>query len=83
MSCRYLTKTVQTIEEQNGDGEMILTRQVACPACRLGRQLDVNGWAEKCRKSSPDGPCWLWIAEHGELSDPTFDEVWKLASPQI
>jgi hypothetical protein len=79
MSCIFLTNYVKVVvDEQKVDATsepITRPRKINLPACKIGRPVDVETWAQRCRQTPPGGPCWLWLEEHGEESaDPLFQQ---------
>jgi hypothetical protein len=71
MPCKHLvTKLVQPPREIGGTP--LPQPPEKWPSCRLVRQPNEMGWASKCKATPSDGPCWLWIEEHGKQPDPDF-----------
>ena len=72
MTCKYLSKrTVLMPPEVGGSPVPSATTE---PACRLGREPGIIGWAHKCEETPENGPCWYWVEEHGTSTpDRKFD----------
>jgi hypothetical protein len=74
MSCKHLTQETVTMPPEIGGPPT--PGASSTPACRLGRNPDIIGWATQCENTPHNGPCWFWITEYGaELSDNDFNHT--------
>ena len=70
MTCKYLFKDFIRKPKEIGDSG--LPTFIKMPTCRLYRQPDIVGWANRCENSFENGPCWWWQEEYPQIVDEDF-----------
>lgn len=72
MSCPYLTSKTEIVSTKNDAESLETSKEVSMPVCKLCRKLDTDSWAARCRNTTPDGPCYVWVEQYGQTPDPKF-----------
>lgn len=73
MPCKCLTGTTRSKPVEIGDS-INPQPPITIPACSLGRDPGVIGWASRCEATPKDGPCWFWKEEHPGQPDSEFEQ---------
>jgi len=76
MTCKCLiteTRLVSLPLEVGGNESQI---PVTVHVCKLGRKPVIMHmiWAQKCQETLPQGPCWFWIEENGNIPDVELEK---------
>lgn len=75
MSCPYLTSKTEIVSTKNDAESLETSKEVSMPVCKLCRKLDTDSWAARCRNTTPDGPCYVWVEQYGQTPDPKFQST--------